>query len=119
LGSPARQAIVPNLSRSPHERHHPDHLMQQVSTWLAPKSPAIDRVRLLDNTYFVTALLLPSIVVVLAIRSSGQPRGHRKINSRPSRLRVSLQRIILLFPADFSPFWWALPAYITDLPATA
>jgi MFS family permease len=110
LGSPARQAIVPNLVPASHLMNAITltTLMQQGTQLTGPVLAGylIDFVGL-DKTYFVdAALLLPSIVAVLMIRSSGEPHGAR----REMRLRGLIegfeflwqQRIILsLFLLDF------------------
>jgi MFS family permease len=103
LGSPARQAIVPNLVP-------PSHLMNAITlTTLMQQSTQLTGPVLagylidfvgLDKTYFVdAALLLPSIVAVLMIRSSGQPQGARRAISLRSLIEglefLWQQRIIL------------------------
>jgi MFS family permease len=110
IGSPARQAIVPNLVPPSHLMNAITltTLMQQGTQLTGPVLAGylIDFVGL-DKTYFVdAALLLPSIVAVLMIKSSGQPKGaRRKINLRSLIEGFEFlwqQRIILsLFLLDF------------------
>jgi MFS family permease len=110
LGSPARQAIVPNLVPPSHLMNAITltTLMQQGTQLTGPVLAGylIDFVGL-DNTYFVdAALLLPSIVVVLMIRRSGQPQGARRAINLRSLIEgfefLWQQRIILsLFLLDF------------------
>jgi MFS family permease len=82
LGSPARQAIVPSLVPT-------SHLMNAVTlTTLLMQSTQLTAPVLaglsidwagLDVAYFAEAsLLVPAIVAVLVIRSSGQPKGTRR-----------------------------------------
>lgn len=79
LGGPARQAIVPGLVPSSHLLNAVTltTMMQQGTQLLGPVLAGylIDLAGL-DRAYFVdAALLLPSIIAVLMIRSSGQPQG--------------------------------------------
>jgi MFS family permease len=110
LGSPARQAIVPNLVPA-------SYLMNAVTlTTLLMQSTQLTAPVLaglliewagLDIAYFVdAALVLPAIFAVLSVRTSGQPQGAR----REIRLRSLVEgfeflwhtRIILsLFLLDF------------------
>jgi hypothetical protein len=110
LGSPARQAIVPGLVPM-------SHLMNAVTlTTLLMQSTQLTAPVLaglsiewagLDVAYWIEAsLLVPAILAVLAVRSSGQPQGTR----RQIRLRSLIEgfeflwhtRIILsLFLLDF------------------
>jgi MFS family permease len=110
MGSPARQAIVPNLVP-------PSHLMNAITlTTLMQQGTQLTGPVLagylidfagVDKAYFLdAALLLPSIVAVLMIKSSGQPKGaRRKINLRSLIEGFEFlwqQRIILsLFLLDF------------------
>jgi MFS family permease len=110
MGSPARQAIVPNLVP-------PSHLMNAITlTTLMQQGTQLTGPVLagylidflgVDKTYFVdAALLLPSIVAVFMIKSSGQPKGaRRQINLRSLIEGFEFlwqQRIILsLFLLDF------------------
>jgi MFS family permease len=110
MGSPARQAIVPNLVPPSHLMNAITltTLMQQGTQLTGPVLAGylIDFVGL-DKAYFVdAALLLPSIVAVLMIGSSGQPKGaRRQINLRSLIEGFEFlwqQRIILsLFLLDF------------------
>jgi MFS family permease len=87
LGGPARQAIVPSLVPPSHLLNAVTltTMMQQGTQLIGPvlSGYLIDFVGL-DKSYFVdAALLVPSIIAVLAIRSSGQPqRVRRKIGLR-------------------------------------
>jgi MFS family permease len=110
MGSPARQAIVPNLVP-------PSHLMNAITlTTLMQQGTQLTGPVLagylidfagLDKTYFVdAALLLPSIVAVLMIKKSGQPKGARRAITLHSLIEgfefLWQQRIILsLFLLDF------------------
>jgi MFS family permease len=110
LGSPARQAIVPNLVPASHLMNAVTltTIMQQGTQLTGPVFAGylIDFVGL-DKTYFVEAvLLLPSVAVVLMIRNSGQPQGSRRAISLRSLVEgfefLWQQRIILsLFLLDF------------------
>ena len=110
LGSPARQAIVPNLVPPSHLMNAVTltTIMQQGTQLTGPVFAGylIDFVGL-DKTYFVeAALLLPSVVVVLMIRNTGQPQGPRRAISVRSLIEgfefLWQQRIILsLFLLDF------------------
>jgi MFS family permease len=110
LGSPARQAIVPNLVPPSHLMNAVTltTIMQQGTQLTGPVFAGylIDFVGL-DKTYFVEAvLLLPSVAVVLMIRNSGQPQGSRRAISLRSLVEgfefLWQQRIILsLFLLDF------------------
>jgi MFS family permease len=110
LGGPARQAIVPNLVPASYLMNAITltTLIQQGSHLTGPVLAGymIDFVGL-EKTYFVdAALLLPSIVAVLAIRSSGRPEGARREISLRSLVEgfefLWQQRIILsLFLLDF------------------
>jgi MFS family permease len=82
LGGPARQAIVPSLVPASHLLNAVTltTMMQQGTQLVGPVLAGylIDFVGL-DKTYWVdAALLLPSIISVLIIRSSGQPQGARR-----------------------------------------
>jgi MFS family permease len=87
LGGPARQAIVPSLVPPSHLLNAMTltTMMQQGSQLIGPvlSGYLIDFVGL-DKSYFVdAALLVPSIIAVVLIRSSGQPqRVRRKIGVR-------------------------------------
>jgi MFS family permease len=110
MGSPARQAIVPNLVP-------PSHLMNAITlTTLMQQGTQLTGPVLagylidfagLDRTYFVdAALLLPSIVAVLMIKKRGQPQGTRRAITLYSLIEgfefLWQQRIILsLFLLDF------------------
>jgi MFS family permease len=110
LGSPARQAIVPNLVPPSHLMNAIilTTLMQQGTQLTGPVLAGylIDFLGV-DKTYFVdAALLLPSIVAVLMIKSSGQPKGARRQINLLSLIEgfefLWRQRIILsLFLLDF------------------
>jgi MFS family permease len=110
MGSPARQAIVPNLVPPSHLMNAITltTLMQQGTQLTGPVLAGylIDFVGV-DKAYFVdAALLLPSIVAVLMIKSIGRPHGaRRKINLRSLIEGFEFlwqQRIILsLFLLDF------------------
>ena len=82
LGGPARQAIVPSLIPSSHLLNAVTltTMMQQGAHLIGPVLAGylIDFVGL-DRAYLVdAALLLPSVILVLMIRSSGQPQGARR-----------------------------------------
>jgi len=87
LGGPARQAIVPSLVPPSHLLNAMTltTMMQQGTQLIGPvlSGYLIDFVGL-DKSYFVdAALLVPSIIAVILIRSSGQPqRVRRKIGVR-------------------------------------
>jgi MFS family permease len=87
LGGPARQAIVPSLVPPSHLLNAVTltTMMQQGTQLIGPvlSGYLIDFVGL-DKSYFVDAtLLVPSIIAVMSIRSSGQPqRVRRKIGVR-------------------------------------
>jgi MFS family permease len=87
LGGPARQAIVPSLVPPSHLLNAMTltTMMQQGTQLIGPvlSGYLIDFVGL-DKSYFVdAALLFPSIIAVVLIRSSGQPqRVRRKIGVR-------------------------------------
>jgi MFS family permease len=87
LGGPARQAIVPSLVPPSHLLNAVTltTMMQQGTQLIGPvlSGYLIDFVGL-DKSYFVdAALLVPSIIAVMSIRSSGQPqRVRRKIGVR-------------------------------------
>jgi len=110
MGSPARQAIIPNLVPGSHLMNAITltTLMQQGTQLTGPVLAGylIDFVGL-DKAYFVdAALLLPSIVAVLMIKRSGQAqRARTKINLRSLIEGFEFlwqQRIILsLFLLDF------------------
>ena len=90
LGGPARQAIVPGLIPSSHLLNAVTltTMMQQGTHLIGPVLAGylIDFVGL-DKAYFVdAALLLPSVVAVLMIHSSGQPQGTRR--------RITLRSLI-------------------------
>ena len=110
LGSPARQAIVPNLVPPSHLMNAVTltTIMQQGTQLTGPVFAGylIDFVGL-DKTYFVeAALLLPSVAVVLMVKNSGQPQGPRRAINLRSLVEgfefLWQQRIILsLFLLDF------------------
>ena len=110
LGSPARQAIVPNLVPPSHLMNAVTltTIMQQGTQLTGPVFAGylIDFVGL-DKTYFVeAALLLPSVAVVLMVKKSGQPQGPRRAINLRSLVEgfefLWQQRIILsLFLLDF------------------
>ena len=82
LGGPARQAIVPSLVPPSHLLNAVTlaTMMQQGTQLIGPvlSGYLIDFVGV-DKSYFVDAvLLIPSIIAVLSIRSSGQPQHVRK-----------------------------------------
>lgn len=110
LGGPARQALVPNLVPASYLMNAITltTLIQQGTHLTGPVLAGylIDFVGL-EKAYFVdAALLLPSIIAVLAIRSSGRPEGARREIRLGSLIEgfefVWRQRIILsLFLLDF------------------
>jgi MFS family permease len=82
LGSPARQAIVPNIVPASHLMNAVTLtiLLMQSTQLIAPVLAGflIDWAAL-EVAYFAdAALLLPAILSVLMIRSSGQPHGARR-----------------------------------------
>jgi len=110
LGSPARQAIVPSLVPSSHLMNAITltTLMQQGTQLIGPVLAGfLIELAGLDSAYFVdAALLLPAIVSVLILRSSGQPAGARRQISLRSLVEgfefLWQQRIILsLLLLDF------------------
>jgi MFS family permease len=82
LGSPARQAIVPNIVPTSHLMNAVTltTLLMQSTQLIAPVVAGflIDWAGV-DVAYFADAgLLLPAILSVLMVRSSGQPQGARR-----------------------------------------
>jgi MFS family permease len=110
MGSPARQAIVPNLVPPSHLMNAITltTLMQQGTQLTGPVLAGylIDFVGV-DKSYFIdAALLLPSMVAVLMIKSRGQAQGMRRKITLRSLIEgfefLWQQRIILsLFLLDF------------------
>jgi MFS family permease len=129
LGSPARQAIVPNIVP-------PSHLMNAVTltTLLMQSTQLIAPVlagllidwAALESTYFAeAALLLPAIGSVLMLRSSGEPQAaRRKIGLRSLiegfeflwHTRIMLSLFLLDFFAVLVGFYRPiLPIFASDV----
>lgn len=110
FGSPARSALIPRLVPQSHLLNAVTlHTMISQSSFLV--GPAIggvliDRVGLAPTYFACAVLVLPAILGVLAVRSSGKPEGERRRVSLRSIVEgvefIWTQRIILsLFLLDF------------------